>query len=270
MMFTRIVKEIHRQKQSIVACVSGYPMSGKTSYALWIAYEVYGSWKKALDRLFFSPREGFEEIGEAIETGERIPLIIMDDIDMWIDSVCEREKTTFIKLFRVAKGVVSTFLFTLSGADPPKWIIERRPLRIDVISLGVKEGVNEEVKEAMRRAREWGLSPKVSVASWEINNFHPFVSFSNKRSYDYYPTHYPVFEEYNRMRQEAVKHYYEKLRAWLEDEEPDPREKPLAFIRKQLEKGVSRKEIVKQLVKHGVPRSTAYYYVKKVETAYKQ
>lgn len=269
MFLADLIKKAYKYNGIVTAYVYGEFGYGKTSYALWTAYEVYGSWRKALDHLFFRPKEVIEAIGKVIETDKRIPVIIMDDAGLWLDRLTwwETDKVRFMQLFNLIRSIASGVIFTTPSEELPKQILNKCFFRVK-IEMASEDENPEIVREIGRLAKKFGLAPLVSKAiGYRLKTLPSFFKIIKKTYYDYYPTHYPVYEEYREKRREALKYYYKKLKASIEEAEGGKEFDPLVYIKRQLKKGVPRREIVKDLVRRGIPYSTAYYYIRKVEKA---
>ena len=263
-----LIKKAYRYNGIVTAYVYGEFGYGKTSYALWTAYEVYGSWKKALDNLYFKPREVIEAIGQVLERGERIPLIIMDDAGLWLDKLTwwEPDKVKFMELFNLFRSLASGVIFTTPSEELPRQILNKCFFRIKVEIANPSNEPTNIIESVQKLANTYSLYPQVSKAiGYRLKTLPSFFRLVKKKFYDYFPTHYPIYNEYMEKRMEALKYYYKRLRETIEEvEAARPRFNPYSFIRKQLDKGMPKAKIVKELMKKGIPRSTAYYYIKKV------
>jgi hypothetical protein len=79
--------------------IFGRQGAGKTTLALLLAKEVYGSWRRALSHLYFSPDEVERAIRAAVESVHRrrvsearIPVIVWDDAGVWASKYLIREE----------------------------------------------------------------------------------------------------------------------------------------------------------------------------------
>lgn len=273
MFLADLIKKAYKYNGIITVYVYGEFGYGKTSYALWTAYEVYGSWKKALDNLYFKPREVIEAIGRALEEDKRIPVIIMDDAGLWLDKLTwwERDKVRFMELFNLIRSLAAGVIFTTPSEELPKQILNKCFFRVKVELANPRVEPREIIEQVRELAKSYNLYPLVSKATgYRLKTLPSFFRLVKKTYYDYFPTHYPIYNEYTEKRREALRYYYARLKEALEETE-ETKEKisfdPMSFIKEQIEKGTPRPQIVKELMKRGIPRSTAYYYVKKVETA---
>lgn len=251
----------------ITAYVYGEFGYGKTSYALWVAYEVYNSWKEALEHLYFKPHEVIEVLGEALDTGKRIPLIVMDDAGLWLDRLTwwETDKVRFMELFNLIRSLSSGVIFTTPSEELPTPILNKCFFRVKVDIIDPENAPRHDVERVLDKARRYNLKPLVSKATgYRLKTLPSFFKLVKKTYYDYFPTHYPVYEDYERKRKEALKYYYRRLREVVEEPTGEDVQK---LIYKRLTQGKRTSEIVKELRSMGIPRSTAYYYVKKIREA---
>lgn len=269
----KLIKTALRRNGVVSAYVYGEFGYGKTSYALWVAYEVYGNWSEALRHLVFKPEEALRIIGRAIDTGERVPLIIMDDAGLWLDKLTwwERPKVRFMELFNLIRSVTAGIIFTTPSRELPQQLVNKLFYRIRVEPV-YKPGTIPGVSDVVEYARSLGLKPYVSKAmGYKLKTLPQFFNIIKKQFVDYYPTHYPVFREYEEKRREALKYYYSKVVEALEEERlsgevelnPGDRKSLRRYIQKRLKEGAPRREIVDELMRAGLPRSTAYYHVKR-------
>jgi len=122
-----LIKKAIKGEAVVTAYVFGEFGFGKTSYALWTAYEVLGDWGKVLKHLFFEPEEAIEVMGKAIESGERLPIIIMDDAGLWLDKLTwwEEDKVAFMEFFNLIRSVAAGVIFTTPSEELPKQIIRK-------------------------------------------------------------------------------------------------------------------------------------------------
>ena len=110
--------------------------SGKTTYAMLVAYEVYGNWSDVLGHLYFDPMESLPRLREALETGSRVPLIIYDDAGLHLSKYLLstgkrgwRIAVLFNGLINLARTVTAALIYTSPDMDILKelrkkaWII---------------------------------------------------------------------------------------------------------------------------------------------------
>lgn len=270
----RLIREAYRSNGVVTAYVYGDFGYGKTSYALWVAYQVYGNWEDALGHLVFKPEDALSIIGDAIDSGRRVPLIIMDDAGLWLDKLTwwERPKVRFMELFNLIRSVTAGIIFTTPSRELPQQLVNKLFYRVRVEPVYRPETVPG-VEQVAEYARSLGLKPYVSKAmGYKLKTLPQFFNLIKKQFVDYYPTHYPVFREYEEKRRRALKYYYSKVVEALEEEkrssgagfDPDDKRSVRSYIRRKLREGMPRREIVEELMRAGLPRSTAYYHVKRV------
>jgi len=270
---SQLIEKAYKNNGVITAYVFGEFGLGKTAYALWVAYDIYKDWNKVLEYLFFKPQEAVRVIGRAIEKNERIPLIIMDDAGLWLDRLTwyERDKISFMELFNLIRSITGGIIFTTPSEELPRQILNKSFFRIKIELADINEldaGTRGALISLMKK---YNLSPLVSKATgYRLRTLPSFMKFVKKTFIDYYPTHYPIYQSYTVKRQEALKYYYTKLLEAIHEEEKETRRKtkrPDVFklIEKRLKEGTPVNKIVKELMAIGIPRSTAYYYVKKLQ-----
>lgn len=282
MFLAELIKKAYKYNGIITAYIYGEFGYGKTSYALWVAHEVYGSWEKALDHLYFKPQEVIRAIGEAIRTGSRIPVIIMDDAGLWLDRLTwyERDKVMFMQLFNLIRSVAAGVLFTTPSQELPNQILNKCFFRIKIEIANPGKEPTEIIEQVEKLAKSYNLYPQVSKAiGYRLKTLPNFFKLVKKTFYDYFPTYYPIYNEYTKRRREALGYYFRKLFDVIMTVEEE-REEGFQFIKKGIEgeftfikralmRGTPKAKIVRELMKWGIPRATAYYHIKKVEEAMK-
>jgi hypothetical protein len=265
LVLSQLIERAWRRDGVVTAYVYGDFGSGKTSYALWVAYEVLGSWDQVLKHLFFSPREAALEMRRALERGRRLKIIIMDDAGLWLDRTTwwEEDKILFGQFFNLIRSVAAGVIFTTPAQELPRSILRRCAFRVSVRPTGVEEILSKGgpgLLESLRaRCGEHGLEEVYSVATgYRMRMLPSFFEFAKKEYYDFFPLHYPVYREYSAKRRRALKLYFER---WAESlkpkEELEGRRKLLEEAAKMAEAGAPRLEIYRFLVERGVPKSTA-------------
>lgn len=269
-----LIKTAYKRNGVITAYVYGSFGAGKTSYALWTAYEVLGSWRSVLDYLFFSPRDAVKKIGEAIESGKRLKIIIMDDAGLWLDKLTwwEHDKVAFMEFFNLIRSVSAAVIFTTPSEELPKAILDKAYFRVSVEPVSRDYIVGTFGKDLYRAlvkiAEEHGVEPYFSIATgYRLKMLPSFFKLVKKEFYDIYPTHYPqdVYTKYKEKRRKALTEAFRKWKKKLESEETNgSRDAMLLMIKDLLKEGRSAKEVVEELMRKGIPRSTAYRWVKKV------
>ncbi len=266
-----LIRKALRTDAVITAYVFGEFGHGKTSYALWTAYDVLGNWSEVLNYLFFEPEEAVRVMGKAIESGERLPIIIMDDAGLWLDRLTwwEEGKVAFMEFFNLIRSVAAGVIFTTPSEELPKQIIRKCFFRVRVMPAfrdTIVKYLGEEGYEALvGTARKFGLKPVFNIATgYRLKMLPNFIEYIKKEYYDFYPIQYPIYEAYQEKRMRALRRYYERWREKVEASKIKSKDDLVRLAKELIEKGRDRAEVVKELMKLGIPRSTAYRWVKKI------
>ena len=77
-----MVSSAYGRYDFLSAFVMGLQDMGKMTYAMLVAYEVYGAGTRCSGNLYFNPREALPRLKKALRTGERIPLVVFGDVGM--------------------------------------------------------------------------------------------------------------------------------------------------------------------------------------------
>jgi len=265
MFLASLIKKAYKYNGIVTAYVFGEFGYGKTSYALWTAYEVYGDWRKAIRYLYFKPEDAIKDIGSAIRNGRRIPLIIMDDAGLWLDKLTwwEESKIRFMELFNLIRSVAAGVIFTTPSEELPRQILNKAFFRIKIEPADLSKDDN--ARRTALLAREFGLKPLVSRAiGYRLKTLPSFMKIVKKTYIDYYPTHYPVYEEYEKKRRAALIFYFDRLRQSLLLNGKMSKKQDLELVKNMILEGFPTKEIVRRLMEKGVSRATAYRWVRKI------
>jgi hypothetical protein len=270
-----LIKKAYKYDGVVTAYIYGDFGQGKTSYALWVAYNVLGSWDKVLDHLFFDPEEAVKVMGEVIRKGDRLKLVIMDDAGLWLDRLTwwEEKKVTFMNFFNLIRSVAAGVLFTTPSQELPKQILNKCMFRVSVRYTSKEEVVKfvgeDGYREIEELIRKYSLKPVVNVAvGYKLRMLPSFTEFVSKEFYDFYPLHYPIHEEYERKRRKALEKYFRKWEEEVNARETAAkklREDLYVKAREMLMSGVSDKEVLKYLRNLGIPQTTAFRWVKKLK-----
>jgi len=266
-----LMKIAYERNGVVTAYVYGEFGHGKTSYALWNAYYVLGSWSKILNYLFFSPKEAVKIMGKAIDSGIRLPIIIMDDAGLWLDKLTwwEEDKIAFMQFFNLIRSVAAGVIFTTPSEELPKQIVKKCFFRVSVspasknkiVSLAGEEGY----REVLSLTEKYGLEHVFSIATgYRLKTLPSFFSLVSKEFYDIYPLQYPIFQEYERKRRKALKQYFEKWRAKVEGSKAINKDDIVSLVKELIETGKNKTEIAKTLIKLGIPKTTAYRWIRRI------
>jgi hypothetical protein len=260
MFLASLIKWAINNNGIVIAYVYGPMGYGKTSYALWTAYEVLGDWDKVLDHMFFELDEALDFMYRHIIRGKRIPVMILDDAGFFLNRLTwwEKPKVEFMELFNLARSIAAGIIFTSPTEEIPRQLLSKTNFRISVRPLTEEEMQSGNALEVSKIAKEFGLEPFVAVAKgYRLNVLPSFMKIVQKEYIDYYPLYYPVFEEYNRIRMRYIK----KKVAKLMKKRQEDREKLLEEATEIYMKAGPR-EVLKFLVESGLPRSTALRWVR--------
>ena len=268
---TKLILKAVKHNGFVSALIYGEMGVGKTSYALHVGSEVYG-WNKVLNYLYFKPQEAIKAMRKALERGERIPLIIMDDVGYWLGKLTwwEPQKVAFMDFYNLIRSVCASVLFTCPTDEIPKTIKKKIFFRVAIKPLPRREA--EEIyaslsEEKIREMVREGINPKLwNVArGYKLKTLPSFMQFVEAKFQDIYPLHYPIWvlEKYELKRREAVKEALEKVEKAFRKASRPGKQQLISYARKLLMEGYSRKQIVEKLMEAGVSKVTAYRYLKK-------
>jgi DNA polymerase III delta prime subunit len=261
-----LIQRAYEREGFISALVFGTQGVGKTSYALHVAKEIYGDWKKALDHLFFNPVDAIDCLDRALEKGYRIPLIIMDDAGLWLGKSqwWEDGKVEFAEFFDIIRSICSSVIFTTPSDNLMSRLSKEIMLRIKVHYID--SDLYEELKQN-------GFED-IDVETWRVAKIYRFSlsplfqPLIQKFAYDVYPVRYPedIKKEYEKKRLDAIRHKLkrvkESLKKSLESSNPKKEMDDLdKKILELLEKGYTKTEVAKML---GVCRATVYNRLKRL------
>lgn len=262
LILAKLIEKAYESNGFISALIFGSQGIGKTSYALHVAKDVYGSWQKALNYLFFDPKEAIAKMHEALEHGEKIKLIIMDDAGLWLgrSQWWKREKVEFAEFFDIIRSVASAVIFTTPADNLLSRLSHEIKLRIkisyidsELYSQLKRAGYNIDIENyRVAKIYRFSLSPL----------FQPIIK---KQAYDIFPLHYPndIYRAYERKRREAVRQKLDRVKQAIKLDEAIiiNRANIDELILQLLEQGYSKTEIAKKL---GISRATVYNKLKKL------
>jgi len=265
-----------KKKGVITAYVYGDFGYGKTAYALWAAYEVLGSWDKVLNYLVFSPRDALNILADAVYGEKRLPILILDDAGLWLGKLTwwEDDKVAFMEFFNLVRSVATGVIFTSAADELPKPIRNKAFFRINVTPASFEEveevfRSEEELDETLEYLESLGIDPYQwsKATGYKLKTLPSFFQYPKKKFVDYFPQEYPIYEEYEKKRKVAIIEAYEKWKErFVEKELERTKERNIvkALAEELMVRGMSKREVVKILIRHGIPRRSAYYLLEKV------
>ena len=270
MFLASLIKWSINNNSIVIAYVYGPMGYGKTSYALWTAYEVLGDWDKVLDHLFFDLDEALDFMYKHVMRGRRIPVMILDDAGFFLNRLTwwEKPKVEFMELFNLARSIAASIIFTSPTEEVPRQLLSKTNFRVSVRPLADEEiQQSEGASMAVEAAQAFGLEPFVAVAKgYRLNILPSFMKIVQKEYIDYYPLHYPVFDEYNKIRMRHIKKRVIEIRKKRQEDREKLLEETAEIYRK-----AGPEETLKFLIDRGLPRSTARYWVnEKIPRFFKQ
>ncbi|MCC5990525.1 MAG: hypothetical protein LM558_03345 [Thermosphaera sp.] len=207
MYLSSLIREAYRKNGVVVAYVYGPMGYGKTSYALWTAYEVLGSWDQVLKYLFFDLNDVIRTMWKHVRRKTRIPILILDDAGFWLNRLTwwEKEKIEFMELMNLARSISAGIIFTSPSQEVPRQILNKCNYRVAVKPIEEEEKMSSFALEASKVAESIGLEPHVAVArGFQLITLPSFMKLVKKEFLDYYPLHYPIYEEYTKVRMKYV------------------------------------------------------------------
>lgn len=258
----QLIRHVHKREGFISALIFGSQGIGKTSYALHVAKEVYGDWSSALDCLFFDPSLAIDHLDKALNRGERIPLIIMDDAGLWLGKSqwWKKEKVEFAEFFDIIRTVCSPVIFTTPSDNLLSRLSHEIQLRIKI------SPIDSETYNRLKRSGRFIDVNRYRVAKIYHFSLSPlFQPIVRKSALDVFPLHYPddVKREYDKKRLNAVKQKLLKVKRSLKSDlkiKVDKKDIDAKIV-ELLNQGYSKTEIARIL---GICRTTVYNRLKKM------
>ncbi|RUM47494.1 MAG: hypothetical protein DSY37_02245 [Hyperthermus sp.] len=107
LILARLISSAYKRYDFLSAFVVGPQGMGKTTYAMLVAYEVYGDWDRVLDSLYFDPREALPRFREALASGKRIPVVIFDDAGMHLSKYLISSSREGFHLTRLLNALIN-------------------------------------------------------------------------------------------------------------------------------------------------------------------
>jgi len=163
MFLASLIKWAINNNGIVIAYVYGPMGYGKTSYALWTAYEVLGDWDKVLDHLFFDLDEALDFMYRHIMRGRRIPIMILDDAGFFLNRLTwwEKPKVEFMELFNLARSIAASIIFTSPTEEIPRQLLSKTNFRVSVRPLTEEEMQKRRMasRSLLRLLSEFGLDP---------------------------------------------------------------------------------------------------------------
>lgn len=267
LILSKLIKMAYEQNGVITAYIFNDFGFGKTSYAMWVAYQIYGNWDDVLKYLCFDPEEAIQHFRNVIKTKKRIPVIIMDDAGLWLDKQTwwEPSKIAFYKFFNLIRSLVGGILFTSASDDLPKPIRKKCFFRIRVEPIDDADGI---ITEDMRKlCRKFKINDKLwcRARGYKLKTLPNFLQFTETEFDDYYPMHYPIYEKYEKKRFRALEKAFKR---W----EEEATKKGVAERKGLALKEVARvllsckkldwHDVIDILTQLGAAKGTAYNYVR--------
>jgi len=257
MYLSSLIKEAYDLNSVVIAYVYGNMGYGKTSYALWTAYEVLGSWDNVLNYVFFNLEEAIEVMWKHIEKEKRLPIAIFDDAGFWLNRLTwwREEKIRFMELFNLVRTISAGVIFTTPSEEIPRQLINKCNYRVNVRPLGSYELDSESAVETLKVAAKFKLeNGGVAVAKgYQLLMLPSFMKLVKKDYLDYYPLWYPIFDKYMKLR---LGHIKKKIKELKESQSMDRGELLEEAI--ELYKSTRDPRSVYQYLKKKLPQPTAY------------
>jgi len=260
MYLSSLIEEAYRKDGVVVAYIYGPMGYGKTSYALWTAYEVYGSWDKVMDYLYFSLSDAIDLMLKYVEKGRRIKLLILDDAGFYINKLTwwEKDKVRFMELINLARTITAGIVFTSPSAELPRQILSKSNYRISVRPLELEEiKTSKHAQESLEVARKYKLEEGgIAIAKgYQLITLPSFFKIVRKEFIDYYPLWYPIYEEYQKIRFRYVKMKLKEIKESMKDAH---REELFETALELYKKTQDMRKVYEFLKRKKIPQSTAH------------
>ncbi|NPA97056.1 MAG: hypothetical protein GXO32_05590 [Crenarchaeota archaeon] len=201
------------------AFVIGPQGSGKTTYAMLVAYEVYSHlkqwlkqkgfkdpWDAVLHYITFDPRELMDELHSALERGYRIPLIVFDDAGVHLSKYLIQQGGESYRLvmwlnalFNLIRTICAATIFTSPDMDVLKELRKKSWVVVEIM----KSSKGPRYREAVVYTKRISASGKVYVSRKAVDIY----------SLDLVPQE--VRARYEEKRRNAMKPVLEELKQML-------------------------------------------------------
>jgi len=178
---------------SLFLYVVGRVGAGKTSFALHILREIYGSWN-ILNYVFFDIRKFMEKAYKKISKSSRYKAIVLDDAGATLNALRfrEQEMMNIIEIFNFMRTICSGIIFT----TPDVYDVLKR-IRV----------------KAMFIAQIFPISREKSLARiYETRYSAGYDKYYRKFLKEIeFPRHYPIHREYIKKRNNFIKKRMKEL-----------------------------------------------------------
>ena len=108
------IRFAYQNYDSIFIYVVGRIGAGKTSFALHLAREILGDWRKVLDHVYFDVNEFMKKCYNLVRRSERMKIVILDDAGATLNSLRFREEKMMkiAEILNLSRSFVSGVIFT--------------------------------------------------------------------------------------------------------------------------------------------------------------
>lgn len=174
-----LIRLFNRKHKYLGIAIEGYQGTGKTTLALLIAKEFYGTWNLAFQSIRFSLKDFIKESLDLAKQKEIIPLRILDDFAFQGGSKWKREKelVDLLEYMNVIRTLYTCLIFTYVDNSGARFIRDNAKLKI---VLNMKDIDNIEVKVYSRRYNVMGVYWKrVMSFTYNPSEIHSDDDFSH-------------------------------------------------------------------------------------------
>ena len=195
------------------AIVFGKQGTGKTTYALKVAKEVYQrlghepdkAWELALDSLFFELKDALRMMKIFRQNDRTIPVITFDDAGIWLQKYLwyKEEMIKFYRIYNIIRNIVSGIIFTSPSPNDIAFYVREKGWKLIMITRNGRQ------PDGTPKARAKIAVNKITIIKGKITNKIKW------RTIDDYTVKLPdwVYKEYVERR----KVYEEKLLEELDE-----------------------------------------------------